>query len=185
MGKSTAASLLSNLEVPVVDTDVIARQLVEPGQPALNEIQQSFGAEIVDANGHLRRDELARRVFPDPAARNKLETILHPRIREAWLAQTRRWRAENHPVSVVVIPLMFEVNADVEFDAIVCVACSTASQLERLRTRGWTETQIEQRIQAQWPVQRKMARSDFIVWSEGELSVHLDQLKRILETVKE
>ena len=96
MGKSTAAQFLREHGAQVVDTDELARQLVEPGQPALTEIQAVFGKSIVAPDGQLRRDELAQIVFTDPAARKKLEAILHPRIRERWLAQIETWRRENH-----------------------------------------------------------------------------------------
>ena len=96
----------------VVDTDELARQLVQPGQPALAEIQAEFGKEVIAPDGRLRRDELARIVFADAAARKKLEAILHPRIRERWLAQIETWRGENRALAVVVIPLLFETRAE-------------------------------------------------------------------------
>src|SRR5205807_4603737 len=79
MGKSTCADLLRERAVPVVDTDVLAREIVEPGQPALAQVQTTFGPEMIGADGRLLRDQLARRVFADPAARAQLEAILHPR----------------------------------------------------------------------------------------------------------
>jgi dephospho-CoA kinase len=88
MGKSTAAEILRQRGVSIIDTDEIAREVVEPGQPALAEVQRLFGREIVGADGCLRRDELARRVFADDDARRKLEAVLHPAIRKIWLAQT-------------------------------------------------------------------------------------------------
>ncbi len=182
MGKSTADQLLRERGVAVVDTDLLARQLVEPGQPALGEIQQTFGPEFVDADARLRREELARRVFADAVARRQLEDILHPRIRALWMAQVEAWRAEGRPVAVVVIPLLFETDAASHFDATVCVACSAATQRQRLQARGWTAEQIEQRIQAQWPVEKKMALADFVVWTEAGLDVHAAQLDRILKT---
>src|SRR5262245_24685899 len=124
MGKSTAADLLRQRGLAVVDSDVIARQVVEPGQPALAEVQRLFGAEIVGADGRLRRDELARRVFADIEARRGLEGILHPRIRAAWQAQLESWRAEGHPAAVAVIPLLFETDGAHHFDVTLCVACS-------------------------------------------------------------
>src|SRR5437879_3055472 len=91
MGKSTSAALLERQGIPVVDTDVLARQVVEPGQPAWVEIQKAFGNDIVDNAGRLRRKELARLVFADVERRRQLESILHPRIRELWLAQVEQW----------------------------------------------------------------------------------------------
>jgi dephospho-CoA kinase len=171
--------LLRRRGLPVVDSDVIARQIVEPGQPALSEIRQLFGAEIIGDDGHLRRDELARRVFADAEARGKLEGILHPRIRAVWQAQLQAWRAEGRHTAVAVIPLLFETDAAGNFDSIVCVACSASTQQRRLRARGWTEEQIRQRIAAQLPVEKKMLLADYVVWTEGPLDLHEAQLRRI------
>lgn len=179
MGKSTAAGFLRAREVPVVDADELARELVRPGQPALAEIQAAFGNHLLAADGQLRRDELARIVFADPAARKKLEAILHPPIRERWLAQIKIWREENRPLAVVVVPLLFETQAESQFDKIICVACSAASQRERLLARGWSPEQIQQRIAAQMPVEEKIARSHFVIWTEGDLDNHARQLERI------
>lgn len=180
MGKSASAQFLRARGVPVVDTDDLARQVVEPGQPALAEIVAVFGPQIVGPDGRLRRAELARRVFADPAARRRLEDILHPRIRVLWRAQVETWRAEGHPLAVVVIPLLFETKAEAELDATICVACSAATQQQRLRARGWPPEQIEQRLQAQWPVETKIARADYLVWTEADLDVHAAQIERIL-----
>ena len=180
MGKSTTAQFFHERGAQIVDTDELAHQLVQPGQPALSEIQTVFGKNIVTPNGELRRDELARIVFADAAARKKLEAILHPRIQEHWFAQVETWRGENHTLAVVVIPLLFETRAESHFDKIICVACSAENQRQRLLARGWTPEQIEQRIAAQWPVEQKIARADFVVWTDGTLDVHARQLDRIL-----
>ena len=183
MGKSTAAALLAELGASVVDTDVIARQIVELGQSALAEIRNAFGTGVIRDDGSLCRDELARLVFSDAAERRKLEAILHPRIREIWLAQVERWRAVHVAVGVVVIPLLFETSAAGHFDATICVACTLPTQLQRLQARGWSREQIAQRSQAQWPADEKMKRSDFVVWTEGSLAAHREQLRRILTSL--
>ena len=180
MGKSTAARLFREHGAQVVDADEIARQLVQPGQPALAEIQAAFGKQVIGPTGELNRAELARIVFAAAAARKKLEAILHPPIREQWFAQIEVWRGEDHPLAVVVIPLLFETRAESHFDKIICVACSAAAQHERLLARGWTPEQIEQRIAAQMPVEQKIARADFVVWTDGALDAHAQQIKRIL-----
>jgi len=179
MGKSTAAQFFRARGAQVVDTDELARQLVQPGQPALAEIQAAFGQAIVAPEGRLRRDELARIVFADAAAREKLEAILHPRIGERWLAQVETWRRENRALAIVVIPLLFETRAESHFDKIICVACSAPAQRERLLARGWTPEQIRQRLAAQWPVEQKISRADFVVWTDGALDTHVRQLERI------
>ena len=183
MGKTTTAQFLRERGAQIVDTDELARQLVQPGQPALQEIQTVFGKNIVAPNGELRRDELARIVFADAAARKKLEAILHPRIQERWLAQVETWRGENRALAVVVIPLLFETRAESHFDKIICVACSAENQRQRLLARGWTLEQIEQRIAAQWPVEQKIARADFVIWTEGTLDAHAQQLERVIASL--
>jgi dephospho-CoA kinase len=184
MGKSTAAAFFSRHGARVVDTDEIARQLVEPGQPALAEIQNAFGPNLLTSDGSLKRDELARLVFADPASREKLEAILHPRIRETWLAQVQQWRDENCPLALVVIPLLFETAAASHFEKIICVASSAAAQHERLAARGWSSDQIRQRIAAQLPVEQKIARSHFVLWTEGPLAAHAQQVARVASRLK-
>jgi len=181
MGKSTAADLLRQHGLPVVDSDVIARQLVEPGRPALAEIERLFGNEIIGGDGHLRRHALAQLVFLNAAARRKLEEILHPRIRAAWETQLQAWRAQGCSMAIVVIPLLFETEAAAQFDATICVACSATTQRQRLRARGWTDQQIDQRIAAQLPAENKMLLADYVVWTEGPLDLHETQLNRIFQ----
>ena len=181
MGKSACAELLRARSLPVVDTDQLARSVVEPGQPALDEVKSAFGPEILGPDGRLRRDELARRVFSDSAARQKLEGILHPCIRRLWRAQVETWRTEKHPLAIVVIPLLFETGAERELDTTLCLACSAATQQKRLLARGWSPQQIQQRISAQWPVDKKIAAAAFVIWTESDLALHAAQLDRILQ----
>ena len=181
MGKSTAAQLLCERGIPVTDTDVLARRIVEPGELALEKIRQVFGEEVISADGTLHREKLAGIVFCNSEKRLQLENITHPHIRELWRAQVESWRNENHPFAVVVIPLLFETAAEKELDGTICVACSSATQRLRLIERGWTSEQIRQRIEAQWPIEKKMAGADFVVWSEGGMGVLAEQLKRVFQ----
>ena len=183
MGKSTAARFLLEHGAQIVDTDEIAHQLVRPGQPALAKIKQEFGENIVTSTGELNRSELARIVFTDAGARKKLEAILHPPIREQWLVQVETWRGEKHALAVVVIPLLFETRAESSFDKIICVACSADTQHGRLFARGWTTEQIRQRLAAQMPAEEKIARADFVVWTEGGMENYPAQLERILASL--
>jgi dephospho-CoA kinase len=180
MGKSTAAQLLQERGIPVADTDFLARQIVQLGQPALEEIKRAFGSQVISSDGTLHREELARIVFCNSNKRLQLESITHPRIQELWRAQLNTWRSENHPAAVVVIPLLFETSAEKELDATICVACSVATQQQRLLERRWTTEQVQQRIAAQWPVEKKMANANFVVWNEGGMDVLSAQLSRII-----
>lgn len=184
MGKSVAADLFRARGIPVVDTDELAHEIVEPGQPALAQVLAAFGPGVASPEGRLRRDELARIVFADPTARKRLENILHPLIRARWRAQVETWRAEGRPLAVVVIPLLFETGAEAELDATICVACSADTQHQRLLARGWSPEQIRQRLQAQWPIEKKIAAADYVIWTEAGLDLHAAQLDRILRSVQ-
>lgn len=183
MGKSAVAQLLERRGVPVVDTDVLARKVVEPGQPALAAIQEMFGAAVLAPDGSLRRDELARRVFASDISRRQLEAILHPRIRALWQAQVEQWRAAGVRLGVVVIPLLFETNVAKHFDKVICVACSAATQHQRLTARGWSAEQIQQRIAAQWSTEKKLTLADFVIWTEGGPGVTVTQVERLMAGV--
>jgi len=183
MGKSTVAGFLGRHGVPIMDTDELARELVQPGQPALDEIQSAFGSRVISPGRELDREKLARIVFADIHARRTVEAILHPRILERWLSRIDTWRAEGRPLAVVVIPLLFETRAECHFNRILCVACSVAAQRERLKARGWTPGQIDQRNAAQMPVEQKIDRADFVIWTEGRLENHSAQIKRVLASL--
>lgn len=178
-GKSTVADLLQQWQVAWLDTDLVARHVVEPGQPALREIQRVFGDEVMDVGGQLRRGWLADKVFGDARNRQALEAILHPRIREVWERTIQSWTSSGLDRGVVVIPLLFEVGLAREFDVTVCVACSAARQRARMAGRGWTEQQIAQRLAAQWPLERKLALADRVIWNDGSREVLAEQARRI------
>ena len=180
MGKSTAAQILRERGIAVVDTDDLARQVVEIGNPALAEIQNTFGHDLIGSDGQLRRDQLADLVFTNPAARTKLEAILHPRIQGLWESQLKTWRAEGRAVAVVVIPLLFETKAESAFDSVICLACSDTTQRARLAMRGWSPDQIAQRIAAQLSVSEKMSRASHVIWTEGDTATTAKQLERII-----
>jgi len=184
MGKSTTGALLEKRGLAVADTDLIARQLVGPARPALAEIAAAFGPAVVQPDGLLDRKALASRVFADPAEREKLEAILHPKIRRAWAAEVEEWRAAGFEFGAVIIPLLFETRAEPLFDAVICVACGAASQLERLDQRGWSRAEIKQRKEAQWPVEEKIARADFVIWTDTTLEAHAAQLDGVLSRIK-
>lgn len=180
MGKSASAALLAARGIPVVDTDDLARQLVIPGAAALAEIRIAFGPDCIGADGALDRRWLAQHIFSDPAARDRVEQILHPRIAASWRCEAERWRRDGTAIGAVVIPLLFEKGYGPEFDAVVCVACSSDTQRRRLRDRGWSEEQIDARNSAQLSVPEKMSCSRFVVWTEGSLEAHGGQWRRVL-----
>lgn len=180
MGKSTAARLLKKVGLPVVDSDDLAREAVQPGTRGLAEIVDEFGEGFLKADGLLDRDKMASTVFQDEAARKRLEAIIHPRVRTVWEKQIDQWREQKRPVGVVVIPLLFEVDLQDSFDAVLCVACTANTQRARLRERNWDDAQITARIAAQMDIAQKMDLADHVLWNEGAPELLMDQMKEIL-----
>jgi dephospho-CoA kinase len=185
MGKSVAGSLLAKQGMAVLDTDDLARKLVEPGQEALAEIAGLFGASVLLSDGCLDRQKLAGYVFADAAARAKLEAILHPKIHAAWQAEVEKWRVSGGKEGAVIIPLLYEIKAEKLFDAVICVACGAESQLARLRCRGWSEAEIRQRLDSQLSVNEKLTRADFVIWTDTTLEAHEAQLQKMRQTMTE
>ena len=180
MGKSTAARLLKKVGLPVVDSDDLAREAVHPGTEGLAEIADEFGEGFLKADGSLDRDKMASTVFQDEAARKRLEAIIHPRVRSVWEKQIDQWREQKWPVGVVVIPLLFEVDLQDSFDAVLCVACTANTQRARLRERNWDDAQITARIAAQMDIAQKIDLADHVLWNEGAPELLMDQMKEIL-----
>jgi dephospho-CoA kinase len=166
-GKSLVADLFAARGVPVIDTDAIAREIVEPGQPALAEIAREFGADVIGADGRLDRRRLRELVFRDDARRRALEGILHPRIRRI---AGERSRAAGGPYHLVVVPLLAESPMRSEMDRILVVDCSEKTQLERLLRRdAESETQARRMIAAQASRDERLAIADDVIDNDGSL----------------
>ena len=180
MGKSTAARLLKKAGLPVVDSDDLAREAVQPGTEGLAEIADEFGEGFLKPDGSLDRDKMASTVFQDKAVRKRLEAIIHPRVRAVWENRIEQWREQKRPVGVVVIPLLFEVGVQDSFDAVLCVASTASTQRSRLRGRNWSDDQIAARIAAQMDIAQKMDLADHVLWNEGTPDQLGEQLNGIL-----
>src|SRR5690625_774482 len=140
-GKSTAAKFFSELGAPVIDTDIIARELVEPNQPALAEIITVFGDKILTANGTLHRERLHKLVFEDERSRLRLEAILHPRIFQEMHRRATRLTA---PYCIFVIPLLFETAHERWVDRVLVIDIPKAVQRQRIKARDkLSDTQID------------------------------------------
>ncbi|HEX7045630.1 MAG TPA: dephospho-CoA kinase [Burkholderiales bacterium] len=176
-GKSTVAELFARRGVPVVDTDVIAREVVAPGQPAIAEIERAFGREVLDAAGRLDRAALRRRVFDDPAARARLEAILHPRIRAE---VERRLAALEAPYCLVVVPLLVETNFVDLIDRVLVVDADEALQIARTSTRdAVTPEAVERVMAAQASRAERLARADDVIRNDGTLSELEREVERL------
>jgi dephospho-CoA kinase len=183
-GKSTVAGMFSELGVPVIDTDVIAREVVEPGEPALEKIVEHFGNGVIDNTGRLDRSALRKIVFADDAARHKLELILHPRIGEE--AQ-RQADAANGPYQLIVVPLLTGSPLRQFVDRVLVVDCDEDMQIERLLQRDTESVEQARRIlAAQASRSERLAIADDVIDNSGGLDatrsavIRLDQEYRHL-----
>lgn len=179
-GKSTVARLFAELGAAVVSADQVARDVVQPGMPASEEIRAAFGDEVFLADGHIDRRRLGAIVFADPAKRRLLENITHPRIRAAMADQIAEAAAGGTPV-IAEIPLLFETEASLALvDVVIVVYVDRPMQLERLMARdGLSVSEAEARIDAQMPLEDKVARADFIIDNCGDEAGTRAQVVRI------
>jgi dephospho-CoA kinase len=179
-GKTAASREFARLGVPVIDTDLIARELVQPGQPALAEIVARFGSEMLDRNGDLDRARLRKTIFSDPGLRTQLEAILHPRIRERAVALTEQ---VNGPYCVLVIPLLVETTGDYPLDRILVIDTPRELQMERIAARdGLPESEIEAILATQASREQRLAIADDIVindTSPEHLRSEIERLHRL------
>ena len=170
-GKSAVARLLASLGAAVVDADAVARQVVEPGEPALARLVEAFGPEILHPDGTLDRRALGRRVFRDEAARRTLESIVHPAIRaRTWEQIQSLMAAGRYPAVVWDVPLLFEVGAEGLVDQVWVVTAPQAVRLERLRRRDpdLSVEELERRMAAQMPLEEKAARAHVVIDNGGD-----------------
>ena len=179
-GKSTLAEGLRARGWHVIDTDRIAHDVLLPGTETWKNVVDAFGSSILQPDQSIDRKVLGRLVFADPLLRAKLNEITHPAIRSVWQRE-REERARTHPTHslAVMIPLLFECELEQMFSAVWCVGASRVTQLNRLKTRGLSESEAAQRLASQMPVAEKMARSAIAFWGEGTPAALLSQLDQV------
>jgi dephospho-CoA kinase len=167
-GKTTVADLFAELGVPVIDTDVIARQVVEPGQPALAAVIEAFGTDVLDADGRIDRRRMRERVFGDTDARRRLEAILHPAIRVEMEHQSRE---AGGPYQLLVIPLLVESGRRDHVDRVLVVDVPEATQVERLvRRDAVPREQAEVALRAQATRDARLAFADDVIENTGNVA---------------
>ena len=176
-GKSTVAAMLAEMGAPVLDADQVAREVVQPSQPAFREIVEAFGERMVADDGTLDRKKLAQWVFTDAGARATLNRIVHPRVREA----TGRF-VEAHPEAPVVvleIPLLLENDARQRVDKVAVVSTNERNRFGRLKAKGFSEKQIIERLGSQMSQARKIALADEVIRNEGDLKTTRERVRRL------
>ncbi len=166
-GKSTVADLFAEHDVLIIDTDVIARQLVQPGQPALDEIRSAFGEEVFDTQEGLDRAAMRKIVFSDTSRRQQLESILHPRIRDEAIARSN---AADGSYQIIVVPLLVGSSMQQFMDRILVVDCHEDTQLRRLLARdAENEDRARRILAAQASRQDRLAIADDVISNDADL----------------
>jgi len=178
-GKSHCLGRFAALGVAVVDADQLARLAVAAGSPGLKSVVDRFGPSVLRPDGSLDRSALAAVVFTDRAARADLEAIVHPEV----YRRIREWFARlPHSVAVAMadIPLLFETGHEHDFDRVIVVACSAGEQLRRLQARdGLSLADARARLEAQWPIEEKARRADYVIRTDGTFEETDDEVARV------
>ena len=182
-GKSYCLRHFAELGVPVVDADRLARDAVMPGSPGLAAVAERFGKEILAPDGSLDRAALGRIVFEDSRARAALEAIVHPEV----YRRIREWFANlpAHPVAIADIPLVFETGHNHDFDLVVVAACQPAEQVKRVTARdGLSDHEARARLAAQWPIEEKVKRANYVIWTDKGFAETDRQVREVLFRLK-
>ncbi len=177
-GKSTVAGMLEKLGATLIDVDAIVHELQQPGAPLLEEIAAAFGPEVIDAHGALDREALGAIVFRDPEARQTLNRIVHPKLGAEVAPRLARARQAGVPLVVLDIPLLFEGRragsggaSAMHFDVTVVVWVPREIQIERqLLREDYDRDEAERRIDAQMPLDEKLALADLVIDNSGSLA---------------
>jgi dephospho-CoA kinase len=176
-GKSLVANLFAALGVPIIDTDLLAREVVAPGSALLAQVVEHFGPAVLKPDGSLDRRELRSRVFADPGERRWLEALTHPAIRA--LTDERCLAAEG-PYSIVAIPLLAETGAANRFDRVLVVDCDPELQLARLMARdGSTREEAMQLIAAQSPRAARLSLAHDVIHNDADIAAVRDQVEKL------
>ena len=180
-GKSEAGRVFSELGAVVVDSDVLAREVIERGTSGFEEILVNFGDEVL-TNGVLDRSKLAEIVFDNPDRRKVLEEIIHPRVREAFEKIVENCRPND--VVINVIPLLVETNGAKRFDRVIAITAPQEIREKRLVSRGLPFYQIAKRIAAQATDEERERISDFVIDNSGSKEVLLQKIEELYEKLK-
>jgi len=176
-GKSTVANLFAALGITIVDTDLLAREVVAPGSALLPRIAGHFGAQVLQKDGSLDRAALRSRVFANPAERQWLERLTHPAIREL---TDKRCESATSDYVIVAIPLLVETAGAERFDRVLVVDCSPEIQLARLQARdGTTRAEAQRMLAAQATREQRLAVADDVVTNDGDLAALREQVEKL------
>lgn len=180
-GKSTVSEMLKKRDIPVIDADLIAREVVEVGKKAYTEIVNAFGKEILNEDLTINRARLGSIVFQNEDKRKKLNSIVHPEVRLEMKRRQEQLISEGAKAVVLDIPLLFESNLKHLVDKVIVVYTGEKNQLERLMKRNnFSKEEALSRINAQMPLKEKVKFADAVINNDGTLEETEQQLENIL-----
>ena len=183
-GKSVVLAQLAACGAAVVDADALVHDALRAGAPAVAEIRNRFGEEIITPSGDVDRGRLARIVFEDGQARRDLEAILHPAVYHAIESWMRGREVEGARVAVAEIPLLYETGHEGDFDCVVVTACDGEEQVRRAMGRsGMSDADARRRIAAQWPLAEKARRADFVIRTDGTVEETRRQARSVWDAL--
>jgi dephospho-CoA kinase len=182
-GKSYVLDRFRRRGVPCLDADDLAHGVTAAGTEATAAIAARFGDDILAADGSVDRGKLGPIVFADPTARRELEAIVHPAVYRAVAAGVRGFELVGDRLAVVGVPLLYETGGEKDFDRVIVTACAVDRQVARLLERGLTEDAARQRLAAQWPTEKKTARADFVITTDGTFEQTDDQVAGVLKVL--
>lgn len=184
-GKSTVSAIFQSHGIPVIDADILAREIVEPGEPALQEIAETFGKDYLKDDGTLDRPKLGKRVFSDPEALADLNRITHTQIHQRFLKRVKLYQQSNIPIVIYDMPLLFECKYSNVVDCTVVVYTSEKMQLERLIKRNqFSQKEAQRRINSQIPIEEKKKLGDYLIDNSKTIEHTKNQIKTLLISFK-
>ncbi len=181
-GKSSVAKMFEELGAGVVDADAIVSDLYKQ-KSVQRDLQRAFGKEIVSKKGEVKRRELAKIVFSDKSMLSKINSLVHPLVKEELKKRVEEFKALGKQFVVLDIPLLFESKQRFEYSILIVVKCSKKEQFLRLRKKGFSMDDILVRVYSQLPIEQKLKAADFVINNSGDLERTKKEVKKVFDKI--
>jgi len=179
-GKTETGRIFTEAGFAVLDTDLLAHEVMKAGTPVFERVIEQFGKAILSEDGEIDRAKLGQLVFADPAERNILNELVHPAVIKA----AEQWKQEKPGDAAILVPLLFEAGWTEGWDAVICVSADEKQIFQRLEKRGLSEDEVRKRIAAQMPLAEKEAKADFVIENNETLDALREEILRVVECIR-